>query len=675
MLSRRWLSRTAVLRCVAAPLPMADSDVPASDEPAKEAIAPPIVTVTGGHSGTTLEEAVKDLPFRFQMVELKRETRGVAQRPKNLAMARTILDRCIPQAKADLKDWLNEDNATTALNGASFFELPVRHQAEIEQWTLDNVSSFKTPFNIASAAVGLASLRPDDEEVKNAIVTKVVPLLRDKLADLRGDSFHTAVKLFQRLHLEDEALWSAVCDEIKRREAFLAQKESAAIRLFSCIARHAPTNPVTRELFEFLASRVQGFRSYDFTTFLSGAERWGQLTMQDALPLLRRQGERTHFNNARDLGVCFPACVRLSRTLAAAKLSPADALTLAQHLHFIFDACEAHLERSMDPSQPEEYWKKPGDVVSALYAYESSNHTPPRLFNIFAEYVMRHLSAMDHWTLSMSLGVLRRAGKLTPEIVKAALPAIESGTQSKSFTLEEASHVALSLVSVGSPKDYAKPLAAIEAYAAKNWPKAAKTDADVIYGSHPHAKAFAALNLAAVFKNAAFAPAELDKVTVRQLVDVRTHGVQTAGKAVADKELARRIHAKELSDSDLALVALTASKADDVLRRPAQVAVSEALESPQWGPHHLGAAQRVQQARQVGLRKQRGQPRPAAGRVAATAARGAAAIGSAVPRGHRTAEVGQRWRTAACALQLRLLAASGPPLGRYTFLVARLLVP
>jgi hypothetical protein len=547
------------------------------------------VVVTGGHSGKSLPEAVAGLPFRFQMVELKRHARGVAQRPQNLAFAKTILERCIPHTASDLKEWLTEDNAATALNGCTFFELPIPHQQAISTWALDNAASFKTPFNMASTAMSLLQLHHDDDSIVERISTELVPPLREQLSELRGDTFHSTVKLFQRLHIEDEDLWNSVCTEIKKRENQIARNDSTAIRLFSCVARHAPANDVTRELFGFLVSRVGEFKSYDFTTFLSGAERWGRLSLQDALPLLRRQGERTQFNNARDLGVCFPACVRISHAFTADKtLSDADALVLAQHLHFIFDACEAHVQRCMDPSQVDHYWSKPSDIISALYAYDSSNRSPPGLLTAFATYAKSLLDTMTGRDVAMSLGVLRRTGYLTEQFLTAATPAIERALADEMITIEEASHIALSLVAV-APASNSKLLAQVEKYIQAHWKSANDEDASVIYGGHPHSEVFATLNVVAALKpNKLYSvPADLSEVAVRQLVDVRSHGVQKEGKAAADKELVQRIQARSLRDSDLALVATHAQKPDDPLRRPAQAAVNEALDRPNWGPYHL----------------------------------------------------------------------------------------
>ena len=441
---------SAIRTCSSTAQPQAVTSPPLPQDKATPSAVPPRVTIDAS------------LPFRGQVVDLKRAFRGIAQRPSSLAVARTVVDRNIPKGGGDaFAAWISEETAAVALNVLSFFEIDHEAVPRIVMWTRDNLVHFKNPTNTLFAAMGLLFYAAADDskrrDVAEFLCAHIVPRLAPQLSILRRDDFHSFVKLLQRLEFHEERTWSSICDDIQRREAEIAEKPPVMVRLFSSVARFAPNHPVTSALFRGLLSNVDLMPNYDFASFFSGAERWGQATVLDVVALLTRITVRTWTFNARELAVVLGCASRLCERFFVGKppaaspptagaapppLLPEQRLQVFQQACLAFDKAEPVAARCMNPEDEVHYWKMPVDVIAVVLAFEQQGRLRPLLLRRFIRYCRDHVAHMNHFNLAAVLGVLRRTDALTDSLREEFAPACQLHVGN--FSIEELGHVALS---------------------------------------------------------------------------------------------------------------------------------------------------------------------------------------------------------------------------------------
>ena len=489
--------------------------------------------------------------FRAQLIDLKKKYRGASLYKEAQEDAKSLY-HTIPQ---DVQGWLDEENATAAVNGLGFFEISIPKEKEIVQWTRSHLPEFQSVKNQILASIGLTQVATaeDRDEVIQYLKGTVVPLLQAQLPMMALEDFEAAVKLFHRCKVDEDAVWADVCSQVMLRDEDISKDPVGAVRLFTVLARFASTNPVTKGLADKLVAQVDGMASYDYASFVSAVEKMAKnLELATILPALLQRLTRGAFS-ARDLAIAFASSVRMLNSLredgVAVELSAAQ-------LSACFERVKHRTKRHMNPEDTL-YWRVPRDIISIAFAYESCNRLEHKdLFVAFKAYIAPRLADLSAREIAMTLGILRRVALLDNDLINAAIPLVKKDVGT--FTDDELSHIALCL----RDTDLRSTLQT-EAAKRKIDDGPAKANLYASFGSETHAM-------------------KVSIIGSRQLVDLMclSSPAPAASKSLRD-EVQKRLEADTIPDLDLLFLA-TAAPQD--MKTMVNSAVSKRMQRPSWLP-------------------------------------------------------------------------------------------
>ena len=227
---------------------------------------------------------VERATFQFRMTKLKKRHRGAHLYADAQSEAKALYTT-IP---SDIEQWLDEDNATSAVNGMGFFEFyDLECRPAVMNYIKKNLTSFSSRNILLASIAYLAVVKGrsvgDTEEyleAQNWIKEDVCTTLRSNMDTMSMSDLEGSVKLFQRCRIETTELWDEVCDQIVKRDKtiwtdsfeYKTGRGSHAQRFFSAISRYAAGNSVALKLLDGLTKLVPVLDRADFSAFAASVE-------------------------------------------------------------------------------------------------------------------------------------------------------------------------------------------------------------------------------------------------------------------------------------------------------------------------------------------------------------------------------------------------------------------